>query len=638
MKKIILLILSILLLLPLASAVEIVDFYWTDSQTDTITINNGETAQFEAYVADYRSGYTVNIFLENDETGEISNIYSQNHYAGEAEIIRSITENHYSEAGEYTLRINAYHDNDQETEVLHLTVNERDGPGPDENILPAVSDISGYDDVNSGTINFRATASDEDGTVTQVEFQVLDYNDNIIFGTHVDRYSPNGWTYLFDSADLEYYIDTSIRARAYDGEEWGQWFREGSFTIDNREGPGPVNHAPTIDLLSPENIERDVSERVTLRWNGEDEDGDALYYTVTINNQQRCINTQAEGCTLNLEKDTTYHWSVSVTDGQETTISNIWRFTTINDQGRRNTAPDVNIISPNSGELIKDIYRIRWNAFDNEQPSDDLNVKIEYSKRFFIFNLEWTTLYDGYNIPQYYDFSTERVENGRYTLKITVADGEGLHGTERVNFEIENLNVIPPNQNQYAPEITSEPVINAFVNEDYEYQLEAEDRDRHSKFSYTLLLNPEGMEISRTGLITWISNQKGLFEVEVEVSDGIHTDSQKYVVVVNEKKSESARREIHKFSLSNAILTYDDRYIYVYPMIRNLGNQQEDVELIVYNVNNGDIAVDRFELDLVEGKYSYILMEKPISGYYTFRIEAKSNDYSDIIYRNLEVL
>jgi len=213
-----------------------------------------------------------------------------------------------------------------------------------------------------------------------------------------------------------------------------------------------------------------------------------------------------------------------------------------------------------------------------------------------------------------------------------------LHGTERVNFEIENLNVIPPNQNQYAPEITSEPVINAFVNEDYEYQLEAEDRDRHSKFSYTLLLNPEGMEISRTGLITWISNQKGLFEVEVEVSDGIHTDSQKYVVVVNEKKSESARREIHKFSLSNAILTYDDRYIYVYPMIRNLGNQQEDVELIVYNVNNGDIAVDRFELDLVEGKYSYILMEKPISGYYTFRIEAKSNDYSDIIYRNLEVL
>ena len=74
MKKIILLILSILLLLPLASAVEIVDFYWTDSQTDTITINNGETAQFEAYVADYRLGYTVSIFLENDETGEISNI------------------------------------------------------------------------------------------------------------------------------------------------------------------------------------------------------------------------------------------------------------------------------------------------------------------------------------------------------------------------------------------------------------------------------------------------------------------------------------------------------------------------------------------------------------------------------------
>ena len=69
MNKIILLILGLFLLLPLVSAVEIVDFYWINSQNDNLEISYGESAQFEAYISDGFSDFSVDIFLEEDSTG-----------------------------------------------------------------------------------------------------------------------------------------------------------------------------------------------------------------------------------------------------------------------------------------------------------------------------------------------------------------------------------------------------------------------------------------------------------------------------------------------------------------------------------------------------------------------------------------
>jgi hypothetical protein len=92
MKKILLLIFALLLAPFLVSAVEIVDFYWTNSQINTLEINYGESAQFEAYVADYYSGFSVNIFLEDISTGEITQIINQRYPAREeAEIIFSLS-------------------------------------------------------------------------------------------------------------------------------------------------------------------------------------------------------------------------------------------------------------------------------------------------------------------------------------------------------------------------------------------------------------------------------------------------------------------------------------------------------------------------------------------------------------------
>ena len=84
------------------------------------------------------------------------------------------------------------------------------------------------------------------------------------------------------------------------------------------------------------------------------------------------------------------------------------------------------------------------------------------------------------------------------------------------------------------PVITSTPIITATVNIEYLYQVEATDPDVHQTLRYSLTKNPEGMEISATGTITWIptSAQIGGHEVTVVVSDGINTDSQTFNINV----------------------------------------------------------------------------------------------------------
>src|SRR3989338_11283434 len=95
---------------------------------------------------------------------------------------------------------------------------------------------------------------------------------------------------------------------------------------------------------------------------------------------------------------------------------------------------------------------------------------------------------------------------------------------------------------------------------------------------------------------------------------------------------------INVFTLSNTFIRYDDKYIYIYPLIKNLGNQRESIMVRVFNMNNGDFKEESFSLDLAQGKFNYIMMDRPSSGHYTYKIEAVSNDYHDILYRTIDVI
>jgi PGF-pre-PGF domain-containing protein len=85
-----------------------------------------------------------------------------------------------------------------------------------------------------------------------------------------------------------------------------------------------------------------------------------------------------------------------------------------------------------------------------------------------------------------------------------------------------------------APEITSEPITEATQGEMYSYDVDATDVDNDSLI-YSLTTHPEGMMIdASSGLITWIpdNSQVGNNTVTAQVSDGNLTDSQTFIVTV----------------------------------------------------------------------------------------------------------
>jgi len=101
-----------------------------------------------------------------------------------------------------------------------------------------------------------------------------------------------------------------------------------------------------------------------------------------------------------------------------------------------------------------------------------------------------------------------------------------LHG-----FDL-NLNLSIPNK---APKINSTPIIKAYEDLLYEYDVDVND-DGNTLF-FSLEISPDNMTINNeTGLITWLPTEDdiGLHNITVKVTDGEYDDEQNYVLEVIE--------------------------------------------------------------------------------------------------------
>ena len=121
---------------------------------------------------------------------------------------------------------------------------------------------------------------------------------------------------------------------------------------------------------------------------------------------------------------------------------------------------------------------------------------------------------------------------GNYSISVQVNDGRG--GIDQQDY---TLSVIAPPPNR-PPIITSIPIVDARVKQEYQYQAIATDPDSDT-LTYSLVNAPNGMTIdANTGLIRWTAtaNQTGLQEVELKVNDekgGVA--EQKYQILVQQE-------------------------------------------------------------------------------------------------------
>jgi hypothetical protein len=86
----------------------------------------------------------------------------------------------------------------------------------------------------------------------------------------------------------------------------------------------------------------------------------------------------------------------------------------------------------------------------------------------------------------------------------------------------------------HAPTIIPAEITAAFVETAYTYDVDAIDPDTGDILTYSLSVNPAGMDIdSTTGVINWTPTAVGNFEVTVEVSDGELTATQDFMITVS---------------------------------------------------------------------------------------------------------
>jgi len=85
----------------------------------------------------------------------------------------------------------------------------------------------------------------------------------------------------------------------------------------------------------------------------------------------------------------------------------------------------------------------------------------------------------------------------------------------------------------HAPTIISAEITAAFVETAYTYDVDAIDPDTGDILTYSLSVNPVGMDIDpTTGVITWTPSAAGSYYITVEVSDGELSDVQSFTITV----------------------------------------------------------------------------------------------------------
>ena len=179
--------------------------------------------------------------------------------------------------------------------------------------------------------------------------------------------------------------------------------------------------------------------------------------------------------------------------------------------GGQTSHPPVMQVYPPDYATVGQTYEVTLDVYDPDTPKNQLNWGL-------IMPSGWLSIVGSKvtGIPWESDI-------GENWFVIWVSDGENLH---EENFTVTVVAQLPPDKNEYPPEIFTQPITDAYVGELY-YQIynatDPDTSDRNlewSMFTSATFLNMTGSNLS--GIPT--SADKGTYSVSVMVSDGEFTD------------------------------------------------------------------------------------------------------------------
>ena len=244
---------------------------WQDGNSNLI-VNDGDDAYFEVGVVDFDFPLTISLSLLKDG----SRIYVFEDKLNYDDLLFEgrylISKEQYKTPGNFVVFLEAKDsDGESKTNILSLNVlePEKDEEGDPIIIInghPVVEDIFIEDD--NGVFDFEIISRDPDGDLirnheARVLAQYGEYEYGI--GCALNKCSFNSRDPLGDGESERILFDDNavVKARAYDGKNWGEWYEE-KFVIDNR---GIIiveedDHEPVLESIG----NKDIFENSELRF------------------------------------------------------------------------------------------------------------------------------------------------------------------------------------------------------------------------------------------------------------------------------------------------------------------------------------------------------------------------------------
>jgi len=592
---------------------------------DNININDNEEVYFDYSLFSMNPPISYSIKMYDSNTNLIkifSEGNSNENLISNRKYIRKID---YINHGTYNIVIQGNDLLNSQSKTLTLKVNQIQ-PINHAPILNSIGDKQ----VNEGDLlQFTINAFDEDNN--RIFLSAENLPNNAHFTDNNDGTGTFSWNTNFNDQG-----DYNVKFIASDNNL--QDFEIIKITVIDI----PQNNIPTLNIISPSENEV-ISGIYKVKWFATDNDQDDNNLDVKIeyayngynfiiledleNNNDGIFNWD----TRSLTDANDYKLKITVKDDQNNIAIKEVNFAIDN-----LFSPNINIISPRENEVISGKYDIKWIATDIDD--NNLDVKIEYrlvppNGLFnFITNLfnSWITLEDlKDNNDGIFTLDTRSLRNREYQLRIIVKDNDENTATGFVNyFNIYNIIVIQNND----PIITSNPVLSGKVDRLYTYDVDAFDID-NDKLTYLLKISPKGMSINKdNGLISWVPNKEGNYNVVVRVFDSKNGFAQQSFTINVKKETIEEEISNHEYKIDNVILKKNKNDLNVFVNINNKGNNKEKIKLVVTDIITGKSVAEYIKLDVNEGTWKIITLNNINKGRHVIKVEAISKAFKDTKY------
>jgi len=597
---------------------------WQNNQ-DNIIINDNEEAYFDYALFSMNTPISYSIKMYDIDTNLIKTFAqgnSNNNMVSNREYARK---SDYLNSGDYTIVIQGSDSLNSESKTLRLKVNNIQ-----VNHAPILNQISDKIVDEGELLEFTITATDQDNNKIYLGIENLPGNAQFID-------NEDGTGLFLWQTNFNDYGNYDLRFTASDGKL--NDVKNVKIQVNN------VNQNPVLNIISPKGNEI-VSGIYKIKWNAYDNDQNTNTLDIKIEYSYNGYNFMVLE-DLNDNNDGEFIWDTTILsnaddyklkitarDDEGISVNKVVNFEIDN-----NVNPNINIISPRENEIISGNYNILWDAYDSGQDSNTLDIKMEYRlippKTIFnyiisLFNNGWVILEDlENNNDGIFVWDTLNLRNGEYQLRIIAKDDERNIATGFVNsFFINNIRP----QINHNPVITSNPILNAKINQLYGYDVNAFDQD-NDVLSYVLKIYPSGMNIkNNNGLISWIPKKEGNYNVVVRVFDGKGGIAQQsFTINVAGELIIEEENEDHEFSIENVILKQNKNDLNLFVNIKNKGDKEE-VKLIARDIINGKYSEESFNLNVNEGTWKIMTLKNIDKGRHVIKVEAISKAFKDIHY------